>query len=366
MKVRRLALSHYRNIEGISLRPSARVNLIYGDNGQGKTNLLESLWMLTGQKSFRTSRDGDLVAFGQAAASIRAGVFAGGRSQEIHMKLDPKRSATLNQIPLESPTRLAGQFMAVVFSPEHLSLVKEGPLERRRFLDGAIGQVMPRYTKHLADLNRVLAQRAAVLSQLYRSPSLEPLLDVWDENLARLGWLLVKARRRYVERLAPVAAQVYQGLSHGAEQLEVSYRCTVALPDGVGDNEALELFRQAIGSSRREDIKLGTTGVGPHRDDLELLLCGLSARSFGSQGQQRSCALALKLAECQLISDITGEQPIILLDDVLSELDAGRREYLLSGLGRRQIFITCCDRENFSQLGRAKAFHLQGGRLLEE
>ena len=363
MKVSRLAVRDLRNMETVSLRPSARVNIICGPNGQGKTNLLEALWLLTGQRSFRTSRDSDLVRFGCGKARVEAAVFAGGRRQEISLVLDPRRSAALNGVPLDSPGRLAGEFMAVVFSPEHLSMIKAGPVERRRFLDSAIGQVMPRYTKHLGELDRVLRQRSAVLGDLYRHPQPEDLLDVWDEHLARLGWLLMKARRRYVQRLEPKVREIYEGISHGAEELAVSYRSTVPVPEGAGDEEGLDCFRRAIRGARGEDIRMGSSSIGPHRDDLEITLGGLSARSFGSQGQQRSCALALKLAECRLIGEITGEEPIVLLDDVLSELDQGRRDYVLSGLGKQQIFITCCDLEDFSRFRRAKVFGMEAGRL---
>ena len=329
MKVSRLAVRDLRNMEAVSLRPSARVNIICGPNGQGKTNLLEALWLLTGQRSFRTSRDSDLVRFGCGKARVEAAVFAGGRRQEISLVLDPRRSAALNGVPLDS----------------------------------AIGQVMPRYTKHLGELDRVLRQRSAVLGDLYRHPQLEDLLDVWDEHLARLGWLLMKARRRYVQRLEPKVREIYEGISHGAEELAVSYRSTVPVPEGAGDEEGLDCFRRAIRGARGEDIRMGSSSIGPHRDDLEITLGGLSARSFGSQGQQRSCALALKLAECRLIGEITGEEPIVLLDDVLSELDQGRRDYVLSGLGKQQIFITCCDLEDFSRFRRAKVFGMEAGRL---
>lgn len=363
MKIRRLAVRDLRNLEAVTLRPCARVNIICGANGQGKTNLLEALWLLTGQRSFRTSRDADLVRFGREKARLEASVFAGGRPQRIDLQLEPRRSASLNGIPLDSPARLAGEFTAVVFSPEHLSMIKEGPVERRRFLDGAIGQVMPRYTHHLGELDRVLRQRASLLGELWKRPQLEPTLDIWDEHLARLGWLLTKARRRYVQRLAPIAAEIYRGLSQGAEEMAVSYRCAVRAEDDTPDEEGVERFRRAIADARREDIRLGSSTVGPHRDDLEITLSGRSARSFGSQGQQRSCALALKLAECRLMAQITGEEPVILLDDVLSELDPSRREYLLSGLGRQQIFITCCDLEDFSRFRRAKVFSMEKGVL---
>ena len=363
MKIRRLAVKDFRNLEGVTLRPCARVNIICGPNGQGKTNLLEALWLLTGQRSFRTSRDADLVRFGRQEARVEASVFAGGRPQQIRLTLSPRRAASLNGIPLDSPGRLAGEFTAVVFSPEHLSLIKDGPAERRRFLDGAIGQVMPRYTKYLGDLDRVLRQRASLLGELWKRPALEPTLEVWDEHLARLGWVLTKARRRYVQRLAPLAREIYQGLSHGAEELAVAYRCAVPLEEGLDDQEGTRRFRQAIGEARGEDIRLGSSTVGPHRDDLEITLSGRSARAFGSQGQQRSCALALKLAECRLMAQITGEEPVVLLDDVLSELDQGRRDYLLSGLGRQQVFITCCDLAELERLRRAKVFSMEKGAL---
>lgn len=364
MRVISLALKQFRNIEELTLRPGGGVNVIYGDNAQGKTNLIEALWLFTGGRSLRGGLQSDLIAFGKSAAALDLVFYAGGREQTATLRLGGKKTATLNEISLDSPTKLAGVFPAVVFFPEHLSLIKEGPAVRRRFLDDAIGQVMPRYQRYLADYNRVLTQRASLLEEVYRQPSLEPMLEVWDEHFVRFSWAILKARRRYVLRLQEQAVETYRGISRDAEVLSLSYLSTLPVADGLSDDEGMAVIRQHLLDIHGEDIRAGATTVGPHRDDLELFLDGYAARSFGSQGQQRSCALALKLAECSLLEEVVGERPIILLDDVLSELDKSRQEYLLSGFGESQVFLTCCDPAYLEGLEQTSAFEIRGGQLI--
>ncbi|MEG1778415.1 MAG: DNA replication and repair protein RecF, partial [Angelakisella sp.] len=246
--------------------------------------------------------------------------------QQATLTMGGKRSATLNELSCP-PSELTGRFFAVVFSPTELGLIKDGPSVRRAFLDNAISQVMPRYIKTLISMNRALFQRNSLLLDIRREGTKEELLDTWDRSFARLAFIIINARRRYVMRLLPHAQRFYEGISSGRESLSVLYRCSIEIPLGVTSAIGEQAILEALQRSRSEDIRNGYTTVGPHRDDLEIAVNGSSARSFASQGQQRSCALTLKLAECAVIKEVSGETPIILLDDVFSELDNGRRAF---------------------------------------
>lgn len=368
MVVSSLSIRDFRNIPSIDLEPSPTVNIIRGDNAQGKTNLIEAVYLLTGQKSFRQNRESVFVRFGQETAVVRAGFFAGGREQKVSLTIkDGKRIAALNELTV-GVGELTGRFLAVVFSPAELSLVRQGPSQRRAFLDGAITQVMPRYQKTMSDLSRVLFQRNRLLCDIsHRLAPDDGLLEVWDKSFAKLSYSIINARCRYLSRLAPFGKEIYRGISGGKEELEMAYRPSIPGEWGkLPEEEGEELIFSALKKAREEDIKNGCTTLGPHRDDLELLVNGVSAKSYGSQGQQRSCALALKLAECGLIRQVAGEQPVVLLDDVLSELDKGRRDYLLSGLTEGQLFITCCDRTGFSAIKSGVIWQIRDGALLKK
>lgn len=354
MVITKLSIRNFRNIASLELEPGDGVNVIYGDNAQGKTNLVEALFLLTGQKSFRQTKESEFVRFGEKKGEINARFFAGGREQEVSLTLEGgKRSALLNGLPL-GVGELTGRFFAVVFSPAELSLVRDGPSQRRGFLDSAITQVMPRYQKTMSDLSRALFQRNSLLSDMARHPGMDDsLLAVWDRSFAKLSYSIINARARFLARLAPFGEEIYRGISGGKESFSVAYQCSIPGEWGaVPEEEGEAVILSALERSRREDLKNGCTTVGPHRDDVDLRVNGISARAFGSQGQQRSCALTLKLAECRLIQEVAGEQPVILLDDVLSELDKTRKQYLLSGLASGQLFITCCDRSGFSAIGK--------------
>ncbi len=364
MRIERLHLRDFRNIRELTLDPRPGVNVIWGDNGQGKTNLVEGIWMFTGGRSLRGSTQSELIRFGCQSARLEMNFEAEGRLQNAVIRLGGKKTVQLNEINLKSASELAGVFPAVVFSPDHLSLVKEGPALRRRFLDDAICQLYPRYGRYLSDYSRVLTQRAAVLEEVWRSPSAVYLLEVWDDHFIKLNRALLRLRRRFAQRIAQCAVPIYAGISGEKEVFSAEYLSTLDLPEELSGPEADEHIRKQLLAVREEDIRMHASTVGVHRDDLEIKLNGNSARAFGSQGQQRSCALALKLAECDLLEELTGERPIILLDDVLSELDAGRREWLLGGIGQSQVFLTCCDPAGLEGLEHGR-FHIHGGALAE-
>lgn len=355
MRVEALELSGFRNLSPLTLSPAPGVNVIYGENGQGKTNLLEALWIFTGGRSFRGAKDGDLIRLHGDKASLSLCFFSEERQQELELRLgEGKRFVSLNGVKKRASSEIVGKFCAVIFSPEHLSLVKEGPSGRRQFLDSALCQSRPVYAGLLTRYNRTLFQRNALLKDIPRHPELLDTLEIWDMRLSQLGEEITRERLRYVEALEPAAASAYEGISGGREALGLSYR--------KGYEGSLS---EALLRSRKEDVRFGHTAAGPHRGDLSISLAGVPARSFGSQGQQRSAVLALKLAETELLRRFTGEEPVILLDDVLSELDSHRQDYLLNHLEGRQVFLTCCSPEPARRLKEGKRFFVEAGNVQE-
>ncbi len=363
MFINRLSVTDYRNINYIEIEPSKNVNIIFGENAQGKTNLLESIWLFTGCKSFRTKKDSELLRFEQDFSKNKIEYFAFGREQTAQIIIDKKRNAQKNGIDLKSPAELIGEFYAVIFSPSHLSLIQDGPVFRRSFLDTALCQLKPNYAKGLARYKHTLEQRNALLKDIQYHSELYDTLDIWDERLSSYGAAVVFERIKYSRLLSENANEIYFGISDGKENLTVEYVNNTGLY--VEDPyEIKEFLKNKLRETRRDDIFNKITGIGPQRDDLEIKINGLSARKFGSQGQKRSCALALKLSEANIIEKVTGEEPVILLDDVMSELDIKRLDYILNHINGRQVFITCCDPANVLRMCEGKTFHIEKGCLV--
>ena len=367
MKISRLHLEQFRNIESLSVFPCETVNIIYGDNAQGKTNLLEAIWLLSGAKSFRGAKDADLIRFGESRALIESDFFCAGRQQTSKIQLEGKKTAWLNDIRQDSITAFAGIFTTVVFSPSHLGLVKDGPAGRRKFLDTSICQITPRYIGMIGQYQRILLQRNTLLKDISYASALLDTLDIWDEKLSALGGVIIRMRMEYTRRLQKEAEDIYKGISMERESFSLDYRpFELPVQEGQTQREISSLLLEKMMQNRSEDLRSGSTGIGPHRADLEISINGRSVRSFGSQGQQIRSVLALKLAESRCIGDILGERPVILLDDVMSELDQNRREYLLNHLTGSQIFITCCDKGYFSRLEGGRVFRMEHGQLEQE
>ena len=371
MRLRRLKIENFRNLAAVELAPAEGVNVIYGENAQGKTNLIEAIYLLTGQKSFRPARESDYLRFGSGVARIEAEFTCQNREKTAALAFGNKKLAWLSGVEC-APSELTGEFLAVVFSPGELALIQEGPAERRAFLDGAISQVMPRYMTTLATMSRILLQRNTLIADMQKSGNtamMEPLLETWDRSLARAAYSICHARARFLKRLALPAAEIYESICKRADQpFSLTYQPSIPAPEGadwaeISPAEGEAHIRAALAAARSEDYKNYCTTIGPHRDNMEVGIAGISARSFGSQGQQRSCALALKLAQCRVMEETLGEAPIILLDDVLSELDRTRRDYFLHGEHPGQVFITCCDRGAARTLGDGAAFRMKEGQL---
>lgn len=365
MRIKSFKITGFRNIKSMEFNPCDNANIIFGDNAQGKTNLLEAIWLFSGAKSFRGAHDAEFTLFGEKFAKLEIEFFAKERNQNAAINFsEDKKTVYLNEIKLESATKFAGEFCTVVFSPDHLSLVKQGPDKRRKLIDTSLCQAYPKYIKILDGYSRALKQRNSLLKDISGHPSLIDTLEAWDVALLDYGAYITSMRARYIKKLAMLAACSYDGISSGNEEFSAVYAPGCGKIDGLDRDVIRKIFCDALNASRSDDIKSGVTNIGPHRDDMEIMLDGKSARVYGSQGQQRSCILALKLAECSILEERNNEPPVILLDDVMSELDHGRRDYLLNRLSGRQTFITCCDAGAFKSLDGGKVFEIKAGSLL--
>ena len=374
MRLTRLKTENFRNLAAVDVTPAPGVNVIYGENAQGKTNLIEAIYLLTGQKSFRAAKESDYLRFGQEVARIEAEFTCQNREKTAALAYGSKKLAWLNGVEC-APSELTGEFLAVVFSPGELALIQEGPSERRAFLDGAISQVMPRYMTTLAAMSRILLQRNTLITDMQKSGNaamMEPLLETWDRSLAKVAFSICHARARFIRRLAPPAAEIYMDICKRADQpFSLSYQPSIPAPQGadwadVSPAEGEAHIRAALAAARSEDYKNYCTTIGPHRDNMEVTIAGISARNFGSQGQQRSCALALKLAQCRVMEETLGEAPIILLDDVLSELDVGRRARLLERIRGVQTLLTCTDLSDLTGASPQAVLRVHNGEILSE
>ena len=353
MIVKKLECLNFRNIEKEILEPCDKMNVICGENAQGKTNFLEAIWLFTGAKSFRGAKDNEFIKFGAEKTVINMDFISEEIEKESKIEIKEKRIATLNGNKLKSAHSLAGNFNAIIFSPIDLKLVGEGPQNRRKFLDTAIGQLYPSYIEILKKYTRAVTQRNKIIKDLKYDSTVEIMLDVFEKEIAENGEKIMKLRLKYVELLNNFLGNIYSGISWGKEFLDMVYLSTTK------DN-----FCEILKVSRKEDMFSGVTSIGPHRDDLEFKINGFSARSFASQGQKRSIALSLKLAEAEVIKKHVGESPCFLLDDVMSELDPDRQNFILNHIEGMQAFITCCDPSNIKNLKEGKIFNVKEGRVI--
>jgi DNA replication and repair protein RecF len=357
LRLLRLGLRNYHNYERLDLEPAPGLNVFLGSNGQGKTNLLESIALLALSSSPRARRESELVGPATPACRVEALVDSGGSRREVQLDVNVEGERSRRQILIDGVKRraveLPGVLKVALFWPDDLGLVKGGPELRRRFLNQLLVQVEPGYAAALSSYSRVVEQRNHLLKRIWAGDEPADTLDAWDAELARHGSLLVAARSRAIDELAPLAAE-YHRLISGGEGLGLRYLG----PDG-------DLLR-AVQNCRGEDLRRGSTSVGPHRDDVEIRIDEREARAFGSQGQQRTAVVSLKQAEASLIRQRSGEAPILLLDDVLSELDATRRAALFEAMdGRGQVVITSVDAESFParMIDGAAVYCIQAGSV---
>ncbi|NCE63819.1 DNA replication/repair protein RecF [Pseudoflavonifractor sp. 524-17] len=363
MRVAELELEGFRNYESFYGEFSPGVNLIYGDNAQGKTNLLEAVGYLSGARSHRARGDRELIGFQRQEAAIRAAVESRGRMFRIEADLSrgKRRRLFSNQVRLKTAGELSQLLRTVLFCPEDLSLIRAGSGERRRFLDSCLCQMRPRYAAALAEYNRIYEHKTRILRDWEQKPALLDLLEDFNDRMARCGAILIHYRGSFVRRLAQCAGAIHADFSGGGEEMALSYATVKTVSDPAAP--AKEIYPQLLEhqrSHRRAELEARMCLSGPHKDDLLVEIDGRGAKQFASQGQTRTAALSLKLAERELHRDDLGEWPVLLLDDVLSELDRRRQEFVLRRITGGQVFITCCDASGLEGVEGA-AFHIKNG-----
>ncbi len=357
MIVRSLRLENYRNYAYLSLEPDPGINILYGDNAQGKTNALEAIYFCAAARSHRGTRDRELIRFGEEESHIQMIVEKRGTPIRIDMHLKKGRSkgVAVNTLPIRKVTELYGILHVIFFSPEDLSIIRSSPSERRRFIDSELCQLDPVYTSDLLNYNRVVTQRNRLLKDLEEKPDTRDTLDVWDEQLVRYGKSVIERRESFLEELDGIIRGIHADLTQGKEELHLLY----------APNVRAQELEQALARGRSRDLAARVSLTGPHRDDMQCRINGIDARHFGSQGQQRSAALSLKLAEIELVKRRIHDTPVLLLDDVLSELDTGRQTQLLSGLSGIQTFLTCTGLDDFIEncIHIDQRFYVEKGKI---
>ena len=360
MKIKSLSLKNFKNYKSADFSFSDRINVISGENAQGKTNLLEAVFYLSCVKTIHAKRERDLILFNEDSASLDALVESENRDFQVKIELsNAPRKIYINGIRQPKVTEYIGSLKCVLFVPDDLSMIKEGPGVRRRFLNIAISQLKPNYLSALSIYNKILEQKNKLLKQ----ESVDDiLLDVYNERLAKYGAVIIKYRRDFIKQLEEVACKNHNEMSNGREILQIVYKTDRYITDDCDIEK--ELFRHMSErklAERESELSL----IGPHRDDLLFLINSVSAKDFASQGQIRTAILATKLAEREVFYQIAGEYPILLLDDVLSELDSTRQNYVLNKIDKGQVFITSCENLISPSLEVGKFFEISGGTLKE-
>lgn len=339
MIIESLDLQNYRNYELLNINFSGKTNILYGDNAQGKTNILEAIYVAGTTKSHRGSKDREIISFDKDEAHIKLIVRKNGIPHRIdmHLKKTKSKGVAIDGIPIRRAVDLLGIINIVFFSPEDLNIIKSGPAERRRFMDMELCQLDKLYVHNLINYNKAILQRNKLLKDISFQPSLEDTLDVWDEQLINYGCELIRIRRNFINNINGIIYGIHKKLSGDKEELSLGYEPSVKE----------EEFKKELRVSRERDIRQKITSCGPHRDDMSFNVRGMDIRKFGSQGQQRTCALSLKLSEIELVKRLTGDNPVLLLDDVLSELDGNRQNYLLDSIDSVQTIVTCTGLDDF-------------------
>ncbi|MGI6721262.1 MAG: DNA replication/repair protein RecF [Anaerovoracaceae bacterium] len=362
MYISELSLFNYRNYEDERIEFDPGVNIIMGENAQGKTNLIESIYLCSLGKSFRTSRYRDLIRFGEDFCRVSV-VFQREDESRIDMVVtrDGKKAAKIDGIKVQRISELLDHIISVVFSPEDLKIVKEDPAKRRNFMDREMSQLKLSYLNTLKLYNRVLSQRNAYLKE---NRDEKNGLYIWDEKLVEYGSFLMRERAAFMEKISRISGKIHQGITNGREKLRVKYRPSVKSDD---ENSIEDVFMSELEKNEEADFFNGNTSRGPHKDDFEVIVDDVNARYYGSQGQQRTAALSLKLAEIELLKEEKRENPILLLDDVLSELDSERQKYLVEYLHDVQLFITTTDitDEIRESMKGGRIIEIRGGKAFE-
>ena len=368
MRVEQLTLRGFRNYDAAEVHFDGGINVISGENAQGKTNLLEAVYLLSGGRSFRTRFDKELIGFDREYAEVSADIFAAERSQhiEILLRRSGKKTVTQNRVK-KNASELSETVRAVLFCPNDLNLIRDGAAARRKMMDLAICQLRPGYAKILSDFNRLYENKMRILRDYRDDPSMLDTFDEFSDGLARVSAQIIRYRASFAKRLAAAAAPIHREFSGSGEELGLQYTTVSTVTDPLAGEQAI--YRQILEHQRSHkaaELASGNCLTGAHKDDLEISVNGRNARSFASQGQTRTAALSLKMAEREIFLDDTGESPILLLDDVLSELDARRQEFVLNRMVGGQTLITCCEDEQIVRKTGGRVIFIRAGGILED
>lgn len=360
MIIQSIELRNFRNYENLDIHFDEGTNILYGDNAQGKTNILEAAYLSGTTKSHKGSRDKEMIRFGQDESHIRTIVKKNDKDYQIdmHLRRNGSKGVAVNKIPIKKASELFGILNIVFFSPEDLNIIKNGPSERRRFIDLELCQLDKLYLSDLSSYNKVLNQRNKLLKDICYRQDLIETLPMWDMQLLEYGRRIIQKRKKFVEELNNIITEIHSSISGGREQLILKYESNI---DDI-------FFEDELLRARNRDLKLCQTTVGPHRDDMLFSVGGIDIRKFGSQGQQRTSALSLKLSEIDLVKRSIHSTPVLLLDDVLSELDSNRQNYLLGSITDIQTIITCTGLEEFvkNRFQINKIFQVIDGKVFEK
>jgi len=348
--IKNLKLRNFRNYENLDIDFASNFNIIYGKNAQGKTNILEAIFICATGRSHRTSRDAELIRIGNEEYYIKLDLEKENRTSSIEINYDKnqKKKVKINEIPQKRLGNLIGHLNVVLFSPEDLLIIKEGPSGRRKFLDMTISQIKPSYFHDLQQYAKILLHRNILLKEIEKNKKLIDTLEVWNNNLIKVGSRIIKIRSDFLNKISKKAEINHHKLTNCSEKLNLKYMPSI----DYGENNELEnieaAFKESLKMLQKKELLKAVTLCGPQRDDYDILLNDMSLKMFGSQGQQRTGILSIKLSEIDIMKEFTDEYPILLLDDVMSELDSSRQEYLFSSLENIQTFITCTEREFFN------------------
>lgn len=339
MYIHSLELSHYRNYDHLSMEFDPGITILYGENAQGKTNILEAIYLSGTTKSHRGSKDKDIIQFNEEEAHIRLKLTKHevGHRIDVHLKKNKSKGIAVDGQTIKRSGELFGLIHMIFFSPEDLGIIKHGPAERRRFLDLELCQLNRFYYHNYVNYNKTLNQRNTLLKQIAFQPSLQDTLNLWDEKLMEYGKGIIEEREQFIGRLGTIVKRIHTHLTGERESIEIGYE----------KNVTIESYESVMQSKRDMDLKYQSTQAGPHRDDICFYINGRDVRKFGSQGQQRTAALSLKLAEIELVKELIHDTPILLLDDVMSELDHNRKHYLLDSIQDIQTIVTCTGYDDF-------------------
>lgn len=360
MKINSLKIKNFRNYDLLNLDFDEATNIFYGDNAQGKTNILEAVYLSGTTKSHRGTKDRDMIQFGNDESHIEIIVEKNGITYQIdmHLKKNSPKGIAINKIPIRKASELFGIVNLVFFSPEDLNIIKNGPGERRRFIDLELSQLDKVYLSNLTNYNRIINQRNHLLKSAAYDKNIYETLEIWELQLVQYGTKIIERRKQFIQEINEIISDIHQKLTGGRENIQLLYEPS---------NGNLSLS-QALEKNRERDMRIKSTSVGPHRDDICFMAGNLDIRKYGSQGQQRTAALSLKLSEIELVKQSINDTPVLLLDDVLSELDKHRQNYLLDSIHDIQTLITCTGVDEFvnHRFSINKVFHVHNGQVTKE